>query len=213
MTENLSSKSGVANETARMQAIKMRWYEYDLADRIDKQIIRSQQKRDGKLNREGETYKTEFLDKLIQGIASANPNRWDDSWFVFCVAGRPAGEKGLPILMSGKEVLLSEKPTTENPAGSYRARTGLARLKQDGKSGRLVRRNDATFDKAVIKVRNEACMKDEDPDEAEAVFIQDVLGSKPGGKKGGGIDTSSKRLDVHASSQTEVRNATVEEDF
>ena len=99
--------------------------------------------------------------------------------------------------MSGKEVLLSEKPTTENPAGSYRARTGLVKLKQDGKSGLLVRRNDAIFDKAVMKVRNEACMKDEDPDEAEAVFTQDVLGSKPGGKKGGGIDTFSKRLDVH----------------
>ena len=142
MTENLTNKSGVANETARMQAIKMRWYEYDLADRIDKQIAKVMQKQDGGLNRESDYYKTAFLDKLIQGIAGANPNWWDDSWFVFCVAGRPAGDMGLPTLMSGKEILLSEKPTTENPVGSYRARTGLAKLKQDGKSGRLVRRNE-----------------------------------------------------------------------
>ena len=54
MTENLTSKSGVANETARMQAIKMLWYEYDLADRIDKTIAKVMQKRDDGLNRESE---------------------------------------------------------------------------------------------------------------------------------------------------------------
>ena len=162
----------------------MRWYEYDLADRIDKQIAKVMQKQDGGLNRESDYYKTQFLDKLIQGLASANPNWWDESWFVFCVAGRPAGGMGLPTLMSGKEILLSEKPTTENPVGSYRARTGLAKLKQDGKSGRLVRRSDAKFDKAVISVRNEACMNDEDPDQAEAAFTRSrCIGIKTRGEK------------------------------
>ena len=198
MTENLTSKSGVANETARMQAIKMRWFEYDLSVKVDNAIVKHQQVKEGGLNRENEYYKTTYEENMLKGIEGVSPTWWNVSWFVFCLAGRPAGNMGLPILMSGRELLLAEQPTTENPAGSFRARTALTKLKQDGLSGRLVRRTDATIEKAIIRVRNEAVVNEEDPDAAESAFTKDVLGTRPGGKKGGGVDKSStRRLEVH----------------